>query len=81
MSASGYGLDPAERDTKFENFAENLVSEQCLLFDVVEEDHRNFEIHIDNELSTPLYEMNKNFCWPRRRHLQQGVAALAGLPE
>jgi hypothetical protein len=32
-------------------------------------------------MHTPLYEMNKNYCWPRRRHLQQGVAALAGLPE
>lgn len=30
---------------------------------------------------TPLYEMNKRYCWPRRRHLEQCVSALAGLPE
>ena len=80
MSAIESGLQ-AERDTKFQDFVEQLVEEDFALFDLVEEEYRRFAWRVDNDLYTPLYEMNKNYCWPRRRHLEQGVAPLAGLPE
>ncbi|KAG9816476.1 hypothetical protein KCU98_g19352, partial [Aureobasidium melanogenum] len=51
------------------------------LVELDEEEDRNLNIRVDCSLYTPLFEMNKNYIWPRRRHLEQGVAPAAGLPE
>lgn len=71
----------SERDKKFQGFTQWLFDEDMALFEIVDEEYRKFEFRVNSELYTPLYEMNKNYCWPRRRHLEQGVAPLAGLPE
>jgi hypothetical protein len=82
MSAVEFGRDQAEQDEKFHNFVESLFDEEIALLDVLEEEYyHKFGVRVDCDMHTPLYEMNKNYCWPRRRHLQQGVAALAGLPK
>jgi hypothetical protein len=81
MSAVESGRDQADRERRFHNFVESLYLEESALFVIAEDEDRNFEICVDCDMHTPLYEMNKNYHWPRRRHLQQGVAALPGLPE
>jgi hypothetical protein len=81
MSALEHGADQAERETRFQKFVKNLFGEQCAMFDVADEEELVIMARVDCELFTPLYEKNKRYCWPRRRHLQQGVAPLAGLPE
>jgi hypothetical protein len=77
MSVLEFGGDEAERDRRFQDFVECLFLEQDTLFDI----DRHLIIRVDCNLYTPLFEMNKNYVWPRRRHLQQGVAPAAGLPE
>jgi hypothetical protein len=81
MSVVEHGRDEAEQDRRFQNFVDCLFLEQDALFDVDDEEDRNLTTHVDCSLYTPLFEMNKNYIWPRRRHLQQGVAPAAGLPE
>jgi hypothetical protein len=81
MSVVEHGRDEAEQDRRFQNFVDCLFLEQDALFDIDDEEDRNLTIRVDCSLYTPLFEMNKNYIWPRRRHLQQGVAPAAGLPE
>ncbi|KAI5198014.1 hypothetical protein E4T39_06980 [Aureobasidium subglaciale] len=72
-----------ERDQEiwFQLFVENTFDEQFALFDIQEELGREFDTRADCKLFSTLYETNQKFRWPRRRHLEQGVAPLAGLPE
>ncbi|THZ35613.1 hypothetical protein D6C88_10465, partial [Aureobasidium pullulans] len=75
------GRDEAEMDEKCQDFVERIFLEDGALVDLDDEEDRNLTIQVDCSLYTPLFEMNKNYIWPRRRHLQQGVAPAAGLPE
>lgn len=75
------GRDEAEMDEKFQDFVERIFLEEGALVNLDDEEDRNLIIQVDCSLYTPLFEMNKNYIWPRRRHLQQGVAPAAGLPE
>jgi hypothetical protein len=81
MSAVEVGRDEAERDARFQNLVQNLYGEECAMMDIIDAEGINLVTRVNCDLYTPLYEMNKNYHWPRRRHLQQGVAALPGLPE
>ncbi|KAG9964077.1 hypothetical protein KCU61_g3107, partial [Aureobasidium melanogenum] len=81
MSVIEYGHDEAERDERFQDFVQLLFLEESALVELDEEEDRNLNIRVDCSLYTPLFEMNKNYIWPRRRHLEQGVAPAAGLPE
>jgi hypothetical protein len=80
MSVLEDSRDQAEQDKRFDNFVDSLFYEEVLLDELDEEVGRDLAIRVDCHLWVPLYEMNKNFHWPRRRHLKQGVAPLAGLP-
>jgi hypothetical protein len=73
--------DQAERQRKFKNFVEFLFDEEGALLVRSEDEDLELSTRIDCNLWVPLYEMNKNYHSPRRRHLKQGVAPLAGLPE
>ncbi|KAG9559195.1 hypothetical protein KCU71_g10063, partial [Aureobasidium melanogenum] len=81
MSVIEYGHDEAERDERFQDFVQLLFLKESALVELDEEEDRNLNIRVDCSLYTPLFEMNKNYIWPRRRHLEQGVAPAAGLPE
>ncbi|KAG2167914.1 hypothetical protein VTO58DRAFT_105526 [Aureobasidium pullulans] len=74
----------AEQDDKnlgFQWFANGLFHEQHLLFEIEKEHDRKVETSVGGGLYSPLYEMNKRYRYPRRRHLAQGIAPVAGLPE
>ncbi|KEQ81814.1 hypothetical protein M438DRAFT_383183 [Aureobasidium pullulans EXF-150] len=74
----------AEQDDKnlgFQWFVNGLFHEQHLLFDIEKEHDRKVETSVGGGLYSPLYEMNKRYRYPRRRHLAQGIAPVAGLPE
>ncbi|THV95790.1 hypothetical protein D6C89_09751 [Aureobasidium pullulans] len=74
----------AEQDDKnlgFQWFVDGLFHEQHLLFDIEKEHNRKVETSVGGGLYSPLYEMNKRYRYPRRRHLAQGIAPVAGLPE
>ncbi|THY28271.1 hypothetical protein D6D01_03940 [Aureobasidium pullulans] len=74
----------AEQDDKnlgFQWFVNGLFHEQHLLFDIEKEHERKVETSVGGGLYSPLYEMNKRYRHPRRRHLAQGIAPVAGLPE
>jgi hypothetical protein len=73
--------DQAECQRKFKNFVEFLFDEEGALLIRSEDEDLELSTRIDCNLWVPLYEMNKNYHSPRRRHLKQGVAPLAGLPE
>ena len=75
------GSDEAERVEDFDHFVTGLFLEECELYHMVKKNYRKFEGQVYCDMHVPLYEMNKNYCWPRSRHLQQGVAPLPGLPE
>lgn len=81
MSVLEHGRDEAEMDERFQDFVERIFLEESALVNLDDEEDRNLVIRVDCSLYTPLFEMNKNYKWPRRRHLQQGVAPAAGLPE
>ncbi|KAH0268645.1 hypothetical protein KCU91_g9264, partial [Aureobasidium melanogenum] len=81
MSVIEYGHDEAERDERFQDFVQLLFLKESALVELDEEEDRNLNIRVDCSLDTPLFEMNKNYIWPRRRHLKQGVAPAAGLLE
>ncbi|CAD0095444.1 unnamed protein product [Aureobasidium vineae] len=70
-----------EMDMWFEKFVDSIFDEQARFLDVMEATCRDFDMRVDCDLYTPLYEMNKRLRWPRSKHLTQGVAPLAGLPE
>ncbi|THZ83263.1 hypothetical protein D6C84_05130 [Aureobasidium pullulans] len=74
----------AEQDDKnlgFQWFVDGLFHEQHLLFEIEKEHNRKVETSVGGGLYSPLYEMNKRYRYPRRRHLAQGIAPVAGLPE
>ncbi|TIA18880.1 hypothetical protein D6C81_04906 [Aureobasidium pullulans] len=74
----------AEQDDKnlgFQWFVNGLFHEQHLLFEIEKEHDRKVETSVGGGLYSPLYEMNKRYRYPRRRHLAQGIAPDAGLPE
>ena len=74
----------AEQDDKnlgFQWFVNGLFHEQHLLFEIEKEHNRKVETSVGGGLYSPLYEMNKRYRYPRRRHLAQGIAPVAGLPE
>ncbi|THX69301.1 hypothetical protein D6D08_06049 [Aureobasidium pullulans] len=74
----------AEQDDKnlgFQWFVNGLFHEQHLLFEIEKEHNRKAETSVGGGLYSPLYEMNKRYRYPRRRHLAQGIAPVAGLPE
>ncbi|KAH0350187.1 hypothetical protein KCU81_g2793, partial [Aureobasidium melanogenum] len=81
MSVIEHGRDEAEADERFQDFVEFLFLEEAALIELDDDEDRNLNIRVDCSLYTPLFEMNKNYIWPRRRHLEQGVAPAAGLPE
>lgn len=81
MAVVEYARDQAERQERFQNFVENLFLEEDALYNRCDDEGHDIFCRVDCNLWVPLFEMNKNYCWPRRRHLQQGVAPLAGLPE
>lgn len=81
MSVIEDGRDQAGQDELFQIFVEAIFLEEGALYDLEEEEDRKLDVHVDCSLYTPLFEMNKNYIWPRRRHLEQGKAPAAGLPE
>lgn len=81
MSVVECGQDEAELDERFHDFVECIYLEELALDRLSDAQDRNLTVHVECSLYTPLFEMNKNYVWPRRRHLEQGVAPAAGLPE
>ncbi|KAI5242869.1 hypothetical protein E4T43_04532 [Aureobasidium subglaciale] len=81
MTIVEFSPDQEERDMWFQILVENIFEEEFALLDIQEEQGRVFDTRADCSMYTTLFEMNKKFHWPRRRHLVQGVAPLAGLPE
>jgi hypothetical protein len=75
------GRDEAERERRLHNFVESIFFEEGDALILAEEEERELATHVDYNLWVPLYEMNKRYFYPRKRHLKQGVAALPGLPE
>ena len=81
MAVIERGGSRAERVKRFRNFVERFFLEQAALLDLKDDEGRDLSVSADLNVFTPLFEMNKNYHWPRRRHLQQGVAPLVDLPE
>ncbi|KAH0372202.1 hypothetical protein KCU65_g1371, partial [Aureobasidium melanogenum] len=81
MSLVEFFPDQSERDMEFQAFVEGIFDEELALVCVEKDLGRPLQIRVDCNFYTPLYEMNKTFRWPRYRHLTQGIAPLAGLPE
>ncbi|THX23123.1 hypothetical protein D6D12_08636 [Aureobasidium pullulans] len=70
-----------DKNLRFQWFVDGLFHEQHLLFEIEKEHNRKAETSVGGGLYSPLYEMNKRYRYPRRRHLAQGFAPVAGLPE
>jgi len=68
-------------DSHFRWFVEGLCGEEFDLLQVQEDHDRRFNVRVGCDILAPLYETNKRYRWPRRRHLVQGIAPIAGLPK
>ncbi|CAD0017344.1 unnamed protein product, partial [Aureobasidium pullulans] len=74
----------AEQDDKnlgFQWFVDGLFHEQHLLFEIEKEHNRKVETSVGGGLYSPSLRDEKRYRYPRRRHLAQGIAPVAGLPE